>query len=449
MMGMERLVETVDEAAAVLEVLARSGTGQRLSVYTTMLTGPRRAGDPDGPDELHVVILDNGRSRVLGSNVAEVLACIRCGACLNVCPVYRRVGGHSYGSVYGGPVGAVLTPALEGPEQWADLPYASTLCGACREVCPVGIDLPGLLLASRANTAFAAGSSQGFAEPCAPMRPSPPVPEHGASPSPPPVRRRAFSRARGGSSRSRGTGRRGPTAATCHDPRPAASGRDGRSGGVERERFLAAVAANVTAGVLPAPPPITTGPPSLPDVDLIETFCTRLGVIGGHAHRCAIGEAVRQVLDLLGEHAATAVLAWDDLPVPRLASLLQESGVELLASSMPADRGERAAHLGGYLGLAAGLTGADAGLAESGSVVLSHGPGRPRLASLAPEVHIALLPAEPNRPLACPFPRRRPGGGRSDRQPRGDHRAEPHCRHRAAPHYRGAWPQAHPCRRAR
>ena len=162
MMGMERVVETVDEAAAVLEVLARSGTGQRLSVYTTMLTGPRRPGDPDGPDELHVVILDNGRSRVLGSNVAEVLACIRCGACLNVCPVYRRVGGHSYGSVYAGPVGAVLTPALEGPEGWADLPYASTLCGACREVCPVGIDLPGLLLVSRATTAMRGGLEPGL-----------------------------------------------------------------------------------------------------------------------------------------------------------------------------------------------------------------------------------------------------------------------------------------------
>jgi L-lactate dehydrogenase complex protein LldF len=162
LMGMERLVETVGEAAAVLEVLARSGTGQRLSVYTTMLTGPRRPGDPDGPDELHVVILDNGRSRVLGSNVAEVLACIRCGACLNVCPVYRRVGGHSYGSVYAGPVGAVLTPALEGPERWADLPYASTLCGACREVCPVGIDLPGLLLASRASTALRGGLEPGL-----------------------------------------------------------------------------------------------------------------------------------------------------------------------------------------------------------------------------------------------------------------------------------------------
>jgi L-lactate dehydrogenase complex protein LldF len=150
LMGMERLVETVDEAA------------QRLSVYTTMLTGPRRPGDPDGPDELHVVILDNGRSRVLGSEVAEVLACIRCGACLNVCPVYRRVGGHSYGSVYAGPVGAVLTPALEGPERWADLPYASTLCGACREVCPVGIDLPRLLLVSRSQTAMQGGLEAGL-----------------------------------------------------------------------------------------------------------------------------------------------------------------------------------------------------------------------------------------------------------------------------------------------
>jgi L-lactate dehydrogenase complex protein LldG len=162
---------------------------------------------------------------------------------------------------------------------------------------------------------------------------------------------------------------------------------------VNRERFLAAVRANATAGVLPAAPTITIGPPDLPEVDMLDTFCARLGVTGGHAHRCGADEAASRVLDLLTEHQATAVLAWDELPVPGLTGLLQESGVELLPSSLPADRDERAAHIGGYLGLAAGLTGADAGLAESGSVVLSHGPGRPRLASLAPEVHIALLPA--------------------------------------------------------
>lgn len=143
--GMERVVPTLPDLMVMLEVLARSSTGQRLTSYTNIITGPRRPGDPDGPDELHVVILDNGRSGVMASTASEILACIRCGACLNVCPVYRSVGGHAYGGVYSGPVGAVLTPVLVGAEGWSDLPYASTLCGACREVCPVGIDIPRML----------------------------------------------------------------------------------------------------------------------------------------------------------------------------------------------------------------------------------------------------------------------------------------------------------------
>jgi L-lactate dehydrogenase complex protein LldF len=149
LMGMERVVPTSADLAHMLEVLARSATGQRLSVYTNMVTGARRPGDPDGPDELHVVVLDNGRSRALGDSTAEILACIRCGACLNVCPVYRAVGGHSYGSVYTGPIGAVITPVLDGLGPWGDLPYASTLCGACRDVCPVRIDIPRVLLELR------------------------------------------------------------------------------------------------------------------------------------------------------------------------------------------------------------------------------------------------------------------------------------------------------------
>ncbi len=148
-MGMERLVPTFADAATIVEILARSATGQRLSVYTNVVTGPRRAGDPDGPDELVVVIVDNGRSRVLRSEAAEILACIRCGACLNVCPVFRAVGGHAYGQVYAGPVGAVLAPGMADFQEWADLPYASSLCGACREVCPVRIDIPKLLVDQR------------------------------------------------------------------------------------------------------------------------------------------------------------------------------------------------------------------------------------------------------------------------------------------------------------
>jgi len=148
-MGMERLVPTRSDLAVMLEVLARSATGQKLSVYSNIVAGPRREGEPDGPDQLHVVILDNGRSATLGSAVAEILYCIRCGACLNACPVYRHVGGHAYGTVYPGPIGKVLTPSLFGLEQWHELPAASSLCGACEEVCPVRIEIPKLLVELR------------------------------------------------------------------------------------------------------------------------------------------------------------------------------------------------------------------------------------------------------------------------------------------------------------
>ncbi len=152
LMGMERLVATTDDLAVMLRVLARSATGQKLSVYTDLITGPRRPGDPDGPDAMHVVIVDNGRSQLRQTDLEEILLCIRCGACLNACPVYREIGGHAYGSVYSGPVGAVLTPALKGLAEWHDLAEASSLCGACREVCPVRIDIPRMLLATRAKS---------------------------------------------------------------------------------------------------------------------------------------------------------------------------------------------------------------------------------------------------------------------------------------------------------
>lgn len=153
LMGMERIVPRWEDAAATLEVLARSATGQRLSVYTNVVTGPRRPEDEDGPEQVHVVIIDNGRSDILGSDIAEILSCIRCGACLNICPVFREVGGHAYGTVYSGPVGSVVTPGLHGMNPWWELPYASTLCGACEEVCPVRIQIPSMLLKLRERAA--------------------------------------------------------------------------------------------------------------------------------------------------------------------------------------------------------------------------------------------------------------------------------------------------------
>lgn len=147
--GIERLVPTLADLSPLLQLLGRSGTGQRLTSYTQLVTGPRRDGEADGPDELHVVFLENGRRNLLGTKYEEMLACIRCGACLNVCPIYRKTAGEAYGPVYSGPMGAVLAPLLVGIENAPSLPHASSLCGACTEACPVKIPLHELLLELR------------------------------------------------------------------------------------------------------------------------------------------------------------------------------------------------------------------------------------------------------------------------------------------------------------
>ncbi len=143
--SIEKIIPTLEDASAMLRVLARSATGQDMSVYTTLSTGPRRPGDVDGPEEYHVVLVDNGRSNMLGTQFQDMLRCIRCGACMNHCPVYHAVGGHAYGWVYPGPMGAVLTPSLIGVDKAGHLPNASTFCGRCESVCPVRIPLPKLM----------------------------------------------------------------------------------------------------------------------------------------------------------------------------------------------------------------------------------------------------------------------------------------------------------------
>jgi L-lactate dehydrogenase complex protein LldF len=147
--GIEKLIPRLEDLPPLLQLLGRSATGQRLTAYTTLITGPRREGEGDGPEELHVVLLDNGRSNLLGTKYQEMLNCIRCGACLNVCPVYRKTGGSAYGPVYSGPMGAVLAPLLAGLHRAPALPHASSLCGACTEACPVKIPLHELLLELR------------------------------------------------------------------------------------------------------------------------------------------------------------------------------------------------------------------------------------------------------------------------------------------------------------
>ncbi|MEG9533264.1 LutB/LldF family L-lactate oxidation iron-sulfur protein [Mannheimia indoligenes] len=154
-MGMERIAPTFKEVDVLITMLARSAVGAKLTAYNTWLTGPRLEGETDGPEEFHLVIVDNGRSKILESEFQEVLRCIRCGACLNTCPAYRQIGGHGYGSIYPGPIGSVISPLLGGYEEFKELPYACSLCTACNSVCPVKIPLAQLILKHREKIADA------------------------------------------------------------------------------------------------------------------------------------------------------------------------------------------------------------------------------------------------------------------------------------------------------
>jgi L-lactate dehydrogenase complex protein LldF len=149
LMGIEKVIPTMRDLAVFLKLLAKSATGQRLTVYTSLITGPRRPDDLDGPDEFHLVILDGNRTNILASQFRETLRCIRCGACLNTCPVYRNIGGHAYKSVYPGPIGKLISPLLNSYDQYQELPQSSSLCGACLDACPVMIDIPAMLIEMR------------------------------------------------------------------------------------------------------------------------------------------------------------------------------------------------------------------------------------------------------------------------------------------------------------
>ncbi len=161
LMGIEKVIPRLADLAIFLRILARSASGQKMSSYVSFITGARREGETDGAREFHLVLLDNGRTRILEDiEKREALYCLRCGACLNVCPVYQKIGGHAYGSVYSGPIGSIITPMMVGLERSKDLPFASSLCGACREICPVKINIPHILLKLRSEWAEAPGGDR-------------------------------------------------------------------------------------------------------------------------------------------------------------------------------------------------------------------------------------------------------------------------------------------------
>jgi L-lactate dehydrogenase complex protein LldF len=160
LLGIEKVIPRLEDVEIFLRLLSRSASGQKLTSYVSFLTGAKALPHEEGPEELHVVLLDNGRSEILANpQLRESLYCIRCGACLNTCPVYQKIGGHAYGWTYPGPIGAVLTPQLEGRARGAALPFASSLCGACREICPLKIDIPQMLTHLRSEIKEPAGTS--------------------------------------------------------------------------------------------------------------------------------------------------------------------------------------------------------------------------------------------------------------------------------------------------
>ena len=395
-MGMERLVADWEQLDLLVNLLARSGTGQHLSSYTSVITGPRRTGEADGPDEMHVVILDNGRSDILGTEFQEILSCIRCGACLNVCPVYRQIGGHTYGWVYSGPVGAVLTPLLAGAHhEAAELANASTLCGACMDVCPVSIPLQDLLLALRRRRAAGATRSERAAWKA-----------WAAAWSQPALYRasvKAMSTGRGLTRFAAHTpglarwaaGRGRASAGGAHLPRALAR-RDRVMDHVEtgdRRVFLARLRRRLTT---PAPEnpahPLPPLPAAVPEVhsrhldpdDLVGSFERAATAASAEVHRVAGSTVPDDLLAaLVMQHEVRSAVVSAEPEAAEVGRALEALGVTVEPLSI-----EAAARAD------LGVTSATYGFATTGSVVQESDVAGGRTASLLPPVHLCVLPAD-------------------------------------------------------
>lgn len=396
LMGIERMVPTMDDLALMLTLLPRSATGQKLSVYTSLLNSPRRSEDPDGPQERHIILVDNGRRDVQASGLREILYCIRCGACLNACPVFREIGGHAYvnhlgkSSPYPGPIGSVISPALFGQLEYGHLARASSLCGACREACPVDIDLPKLLL--RVRTGIQSNQAGSNSKPNTPL--------------PLAVGLNLFTLAASSPWRfvvaQRLAGLFGSLATLFSKgdpwlrlpdfsgwgyskdfPRPAAR--------TFRNRYLKQAQSLQDAKDQAASPGMTQavrseiiGTGSIRTRKGIGDFATELKALGGNFISCELDGVLQNILEILRVRGIDQLMVWEASFLPAgLIEQLTDAGI--LISHPTAETLETSSLV------RAGLTGASAGIADTGSLLLLGGPGRPLTASLLPELHIALL----------------------------------------------------------
>jgi L-lactate dehydrogenase complex protein LldF len=381
LMGIERLVPMLDDLALFLSLLPRSGTGQKLSVYTSLIHAPRRPGDEDGPQERHVILVDNGRRKMSRSSLAESLACIRCGACLNACPVFREIGGHAYrgtdGSIapYPGPIGSVVSPGLFGAELYGQLAQASSLCGACKEACPVDIDLPAMLLRIRAGES--------------PQKTQKHTKEGIGLPGAVKIGLKGF-RLAAAAPVLYGLGQRlAGFFSRLVSPRreymkiPAFTG-----WGYSKDfpRFAArpfhsqwkSIHQTPAADVRPTPPvPETPAdfPTMLVKKPRVESFVEEFSALGGQVFPVRAIDLPAKLADFVRRRGFESVMV--DEAAEQYGASLKAAGIALSRQPDPSIR--------------CGITGALAGLADTGSVVAVSGAGRSLRASLLPEVHLVLL----------------------------------------------------------
>jgi L-lactate utilization protein LutB len=387
LMGIERLVPNLEDLGVMLALLPRSATGQKITSYVSLLQRPRQPDDPEGPQDRYVILLDNGRRRVRETDLADSLLCIRCGACLNACPVYREAGGHAYASVYPGPIGSVISPGLFGLKAYGHLAKASTLCGACKDACPVDIDLPSLLLRVRAEYAPQLTSASW-------MR----------------LGMQLYAWVMSDPARYR-VGQGLARLFTSFLPRrqgwlrwlpPPLSGWTGvrdfppfaRDTLKDRHLQLQPAAATTATGR-----PVLNGGEDLAaarrgPTDPVKRFQQELESLGGTFIRCSDQDLGQTVVHALRERRIKKLIAWRDqsAALTEVRRLLEADGMEIVDGVIEVgDR--RSTDLQNLDGIDAGLTGAQAGFADTGTVVLPAGPGKPMTASLLPWVHICLLPA--------------------------------------------------------
>jgi len=390
LMGIERLVPDLDGLAQIIKMLPRAATGQRISVYTQLIRSPRQPGEFDGAQERHIVLIDNGRRQLLGTPLEEVLYCIRCGSCINACPVFREIGGFSYTSMsgdytpYPGPIGSALSPGLFGQADFGHLAQASTLCGACKEACPVDIDLPTMLLRVRAGGTELEARERDKRTP----EGMPVLIAWGL---------RAFTWAATHPALFNAAQRFAALAGKIWSPRrdlmhlpsftgwgfskdlPRPDGRTFHRLWETRREALGGKGSIVqgaleTASTQPDAKPIIKYEPT----NLVTLFEAELTSLSGYFIPSEPQDLASKILGILKEKEIKTILAWDASVLPEgLLSNLEQSGIRIDFGADPE--------------IKAGLSGVNAAVAETGTLVLASGAGCPGATTLLPEIHLAVL----------------------------------------------------------